>query len=288
MISPNLRKIVLGFQKKEITEHEIYKKLAEKTRGNNAKVLKTISEDELSHYNEWMKYTQEEVHPNNLSVLKYLIFSKIFGLTFVMKILEGGEEKAQEAYQKISSELPEATQRVLDEHRHENLLIEQIDEARLNYLGSIVQGLNDALIELAGELAGFTFALQNPQLIGFAGLIAGIAQFLSGSASEIEIYLSQKTEENKQALKASFHEGIIYMITVLLLITPYFISTNYYIPLSVTAITAFLIILLFTYYVSVVRSLSLKRMFFSIVTITVGVGAVAFLIGWIAKMALNL
>ena len=201
-----------------------------------------------------MKYTKEEVHPDNLSVLKYLILAKIFGLTFVMKILEGGEEKAQEAYHMVSPELPEATQHVLDEHRHETLLIEQIDDARLNYIGSIVQGLNDALIELAGELAGFTFAFQNPQLIGFAGLIAGIAQFLSGSASEIEIYLSQKTEENKRALKASFHEGTIYMLTVLLLITPYFISTSYYIPLSVTGISAFVIIflLMFVLFLSII------------------------------------
>jgi VIT1/CCC1 family predicted Fe2+/Mn2+ transporter len=288
MISEDLERTILEFQRKEITEHEVYRKLAEKTRGKNAEVLKRISNDELHHYNDWKKYTQQEVHPDRLAVLKYSILSTIFGLTFVMKIMEGGEEKAQEAYNRISSELPEATQLVLDEHEHETLLIEMIDEKRLDYISSMVQGLNDALIELAGELAGFTFALQNPRLIGFAGLIAGIAQFLSSSASEIEIYLSRKTEENRRALKASFHEGTVYMLTVLLLIIPYFISTSYHMPLLVTVASAFLIILFFTYYVSVVKSLSLKRMFFTIVTITLGVGGVAFLIGWIAKTVLNL
>lgn len=52
------------------------------------------------------EYTQIEVHPDRLSILKYLIFSAIFGLTFVMKIMEGGEEKAQETYNKISGEIP--------------------------------------------------------------------------------------------------------------------------------------------------------------------------------------
>ncbi len=288
MSNQNLKKVILEFQKKEITEHAVYEKLAEKSKGQNAEVLKRMSDEELRHYNDWKKYTETEVRPDRLSVLKYMILSIIFGLTFVMKIMEGREEKAQEAYNKISSALPEATQRVQDEHKHEKLLIDMIDEKRLDYVSSMVQGLNDALIELAGELAGFTFALQNPRLIGFAGLIAGIAQFLSSSASEIEIYLSRKTDKNRRALKSSFQEGIVYMLTVLLLIIPYFTSTSYYMPLLVTVTSAFLIILFFTYYVSVVKDLSLKRMFLTIVTVTLGVGGVAFLIGWIANIVLNL
>lgn len=40
-----------------------------------------------------------------------------------------------------------------------------LDEERLQYVGSMVLGLNDALVELTGSLAGFTFALQNTRLI---------------------------------------------------------------------------------------------------------------------------
>jgi len=177
-----------------------------------------------------------------------------------MKIMEGGEEKAQETYNKISGEIREANEIFQDEIKHENLLIAMIDEKRLNYISSMVQGLNDALIELAGELAGFTFALQNTQLIGFAGLIAGIAQFLSSS----------------------------YVFTVLILIIPYFISTSYSAALLVTILMTFVIIIFFTFYVSVVKSLSLRKMFSTMIFITLGVGAISFLIGWIAKVVLNL
>jgi hypothetical protein len=52
-----------------------------------------------------------------------------------------------------------------------------IDEKRLDYISLMIQGLNDALIELFGELAGFIFALKNPTLIGFAGLISGLLTF---------------------------------------------------------------------------------------------------------------
>ena len=47
-----------------------------------------------------------------------------------------------------------------------------LDEERLRYIGSVVLGLNDALIELTGALAGLTLALQNTQLNLLLGLRA--------------------------------------------------------------------------------------------------------------------
>ena len=144
MLSQNVMKIVLEFQKTEITEHVVYGKLAERSKGKNAEILKTISNDELRHYNEWKKYTQTEVNPDKVSASKYLIFSVVFRVMFVMKIMERGEEEAQEAYNQISGELPEAKELIQDETKHERSLIDMIDEKRLDYIGSVVQGLNDA------------------------------------------------------------------------------------------------------------------------------------------------
>jgi len=225
VLNSKLKAKLIEIQEKEITEHAVYKTLSEMAKGKNSEILKQISEDELRHYNEWKNYTQIEIRANRLSVLKYLIISKIFGLMFMMKLIEGNEEQAQASYSKVLEELPEAKQILAEEVEHEKLLIEMIDEKRLKYLSSIISGLNDALIELAGELAGFTFALQNTSLIGFAGLIAGIAQFLSSSASEMELYLTERTVENKEAIRKSFFEGSIYLITVFFLITP-FLSTK--------------------------------------------------------------
>jgi len=142
-MAPNsdLKNKLVKIQEKEITEYTIYKKVSERTTGNNSKILKQISQDELRHYNEWKRYTQTEVHPNKLSVFKYLIISKIFGLMFMMKLLEGNEEKAQKNYSKISQEFPEAKQILTDEIKHEKLLIEMIDEKKaqlfkFNYIRS--------------------------------------------------------------------------------------------------------------------------------------------------------
>lgn len=62
-----------------------------------------------------------------------------------------------------------------------------IKEEKIGYVGSMVLGLNDALVELTGVLAGLTFTLQNTRLIGTAGLITGVAAALSMASSE---YLS--------------------------------------------------------------------------------------------------
>ena len=59
------------------------------------------------------------------------------------------------------------------------------------YLGSIVLGLNDALVELTGALAGLTLALQDSRIIAMTGLITGFAASLSMAGSE---YLSTKAE----------------------------------------------------------------------------------------------
>lgn len=287
-IDSHLKSELINIQRKEITEHIIYKNLSEKTTGNNSKVLTEISDDELTHYNQWKEYTKTEVKPSEFTVIKYLIIAKVFGLMFMMKLLEENEEKTQINYQKIIKAFPKAKQIITDEERHEKLLIEMIDEKRLKYMSSIVSGLNDAMIELAGELAGFTFALQNPTLIGFAGIIAGIAQFLSSSASEIELFLTERTVENREAIKKSFLEGSIYLVTVFFLITPFFLVENPFVSMGISAFNSLIIIILFTYYVSIVKELSLKKMFSITLLLTLGIGAISFIIGWIVKTVLNL
>lgn len=88
----------------------------------------------------------------------------------------------------------------------------------------MVLGLNDALVELTGVLAGLTLALQNTRLVAMTGFITGIAASLSMSASE---YLSAKSEEGPQdPLKASIYTGSAYVLTVLFLIFPYLLFTN--------------------------------------------------------------
>ena len=95
--------IILVAQRNEITEHFIYERLARSVKeSNNREVLKRISNDELRHYNFWREYTHRDLKPDKLKIWKYFLISKIFGITFGIKLMERGEERAKTIYEKIS------------------------------------------------------------------------------------------------------------------------------------------------------------------------------------------
>jgi VIT1/CCC1 family predicted Fe2+/Mn2+ transporter len=278
---------ILVFQKNEITEHHIYLGLARSHRNrSNKKVLEGIADDEFRHYRLWKKFTCVDVSPNFFKVWRFLVLSRIFGITFCIKLMEGGEEGAQVKYGNFASRVHEAGRIMDDEAKHEKKLIAMIDEERLKYIGSVVLGLNDALVELTGTLAGLTFALQNAKLIGTAGLITGIAASLSMAASE---YLSTKTEGGgKDPLKASIYTGITYTGAVLVLVLPYLLLQDYFVSLAVMFLGAVSLIFVFTYYFSVVREVSFRERFLEMVGICLGVSAISFLIGLCVRAFLGI
>ena len=277
-----IREKLLESQKNEITEYRIYTKLAENLdHVENREILKKVGREEKEHYDFWKGYTGEDVEPSRLKIWFYLILSKIFGLSFGIKLMELGEESAQETYEKISEQIPEAKSIVEDEDEHEDELLRMLDEERLDYVGSVVRGLNDALVELTGALAGLTFVLAKTDLIALTGLITGIAASLSMGGSE---YLGSKSEEgSKDPRKASIYTGLSYIITVVFLIFPYFLLSNVYLSLMFMVINAVIVIIVFSFYMSVVQELSFKSRFMEMAGISLGIAALTFVIGFIIR-----
>mgnify|MGYP001036219971 CR=1 FL=1 len=149
----------------------------------------------------------------------------------------------------------------------------------------MVLGLNDALVELTGTLAGLTLVLQNTRLIAMAGLITGVAASLSMAASE---YLSTKSEEDaKNPFKASVYTGFAYVLTVLFLIFPYLLLTNFYFCLGFTILNAIIVIFIFTFYISVAKDLSFTNRFLEMALISLGIAALTFGIGFLIRIFLN-
>lgn len=274
----DIRPDLLTSQRNEITEHLIYLKLAERQKDRRNRVtLQKIGKEELNHYEFWKKYTGRDVKPNRLKIWFYLNVSRLFGLTFGIKLMELGEENAQINYQKIEEIIPEARKIIIDEDSHERALIQIIEEEKLSYVGSIVLGLNDALVELTGTLAGLSFALQNTRLIAVVGLITGIAASLSMAASE---YLSKKTEgEHSRAFRSSLYTGAAYIATVFLLVLPFFLIPQYQIALAGTLLIGLLIILVFNFYIAVAMDYSFVKRFFEMAAISIGVALFSFIVG---------
>jgi len=282
-ISPEVRQQLIFAQREEITEYHIYSKLAEQTKDpENQKILMQIAADELKHYKLWSAYTNKEVSPSFWEIKKYYWISRIFGLTFGLKLMEKGEEKAQINYDLIAEEVPEAKEVSEDENKHEKELLGLIEEEHLKYMGSIVLGLNDALVEILGTLAGLTFALQNTKLVALAGIITGIAGALSMSSSE---YLSNKAEGKEDlAIKSSVFTGIAYVIAVVFLVAPFLIFTSPFVALLAALFDSILIVFLFTYYISVANDQPFRKRFLEMVILSTVVGIISFGLGYLVRI----
>jgi VIT1/CCC1 family predicted Fe2+/Mn2+ transporter len=285
-LNEQLRQQLRIFQRNEITEHHIYTKLASMVGpSENRQILEQIAADELRHYRAWSKYTQKEVAPATFKIWMYYWISRVLGITFGIKLMEKGEEQAESNYAHLLQRVEEAEAFLRDEDKHEAALIGLLDEERLRYVGSIVLGLNDALVELTGALAGLTLALQDTRLIALSGTITGIAAALSMGASE---YLSTKSEETaKEPLKASIYTGVAYIATVLILILPYLFLDNFYICLAWALTAAVLIIALFNYYISVVKDEPFKKRFLEMAGVSLGVAGLSFLVGYVVRTVLG-
>ncbi len=284
----DIQKKIIKAQKNEISEFNVYKKISGLSSGKNRDVLKRISKDEFEHYKRWQKITGKDIKASKIKVFFYTFICRVFGLTFGLKLMEAGEKSAQNIYKEIAEYIPETKDIIDDEDRHERELLNMLDEERLNYIGSVVLGLNDALVELTGALAGLSFALQNTRLIAVTAFITGIAASFSMAASE---YLSTKTESvneressAKNPVKASVYTGIAYVITVLLLILPYLFFSNYLVCLMISIGIAIFIIFFFNYYISVAKDITFKDRFFEMLFLSMGIAILSFGVGVLIRI----
>lgn len=287
-ISEKSMAILKKCQQNEVDEHRIYLNMARSVKSESErKTLQIIAECELAHAEKWQKYTGTSPKPNALKVFYYTFLSRVFGYTFALKLMENGENSANDVYAALSAEIPEAAQIAQEEQEHEEQLIGLLDEERLQYVGSMVLGLNDALVELTGTLAGLSLALQNNRLVALSGLITGISATFSMTASA---YLSAKSENDPKALKSCAYTGIMYLMTVVLLTLPYLVLPPHaYVTSLVTMLlTVTLIIFVFNYYISVAKSLSFKQRFFEMFFISGAVAALSFVVGLLVKAWLGI
>ena len=286
-LSPAALAVIRKMQQSELTESVIYEKIAAFAKGDeNKQTLLRLSREEKAHYLIWKKYTNQEMKPESLKVLKYTMIARTLGFTFAVKLMERGEENAQVEYELLAREVAESTAIRQQEEDHEQALLAMLDEERLQYVGSMVLGLNDALVELTGSLAGFAFALQNTRLVALSGLIVGISATFSMASSE---FLAARSEGRSDALKSCSYTGIAYLLTVIALIAPYLIfPETMFIPALLCMLgMVILIIAGFTYYTSVAQNQPFKSRFLEMALISVGVAVVSFVVGILAKMFLG-
>ena len=286
-LSEKALRLILKMQQNELTESVIYAEIARFAKGEeNKQTLLRLSAEERSHYEIWKTYSGVEMKPQKAKIFKYKWLARILGFTFAVKLMENGEEGAQKEYELLLEEVEESARIRQEEKEHEAALLAMLDEERLQYVGSMVLGMNDALVELTGSLAGFTFAMQNTRLIALSGLIMGISATFSMASSE---FLAAKSEGRNDAFKSCCYTGVAYLLTVALLILPYLLLNNEQYLVALLSMIAIVVLIIagFTYYISVAKGERFKPRFWEMTLISVGVAVVSFVVGILAKKFLG-
>ena len=286
-VTPTALAIIRKMQQSELTESVIYEEISRFAKGEeNKETLLRLAREEKAHYEIWKRYTGIEMYPEKGKVRRYVWLARIFGFTFAVKLMEKGEGNAQNEYEVLANEVEESVTIRQQEEEHETALLAMLDEESLQYVGSMVLGLNDALVELTGSLAGFALAMQNNRLIALSGLIVGISATFSMASSE---FLAARSEGRSDALKSCSYTGTAYLITVVLLILPYLLlgSSQYILALILMLCTVVLIIAGFTYYTSVALDQPFKSRFTEMASISIGVAVLSFFVGILAKRFLG-
>lgn len=282
-VSPAVMKRLLQFQRDEITGSILYQYIAGKQKNEHDKrVLSDIANAEYNHYEVWKEYTGRDVKPRKFKIALFKLISFLLGYTFTIKYMDKAEEAGINGLHSIEKEIPEARAILADEEEHEDRLMDMLDEERLHYVGAMVLGLNDALVELTGTLAGLTFALASTRLVALSGIITGISATLSMAASN---YLAEKADGNANALKSSLYTGVAYVITVVLMVMPYLFLPNslYIAAFGIMLGVVICIILVFNYYLSIAQGLPFLKRFGEMALISLGVAFISFIIGLVAK-----
>jgi vacuolar iron transporter family protein len=282
-----LAKRILKAEQDEIDGAAIYAFMAKKQKRKhpeNAAILSQMSSDEKSHYEMWKALTKKE---RKAHIFWKKVLTSVLGFTFVLKQMEKGEKFGQKEYEALSKSYPQASKMLEDEKKHEGEVEAMLDEERLHYVGSMVLGLNDALVELTGAITGVTFSLQNTRQVALTGIVTGIAATLSMMASN---YLAESAEGHKDALKSSLYTGAAYLVTVALLVLPYLFFPNemYFVAFLIMIAEVILEIAFFNYYISVAQEKPFFKHFLLMVSISLGVAAISYGIGLLAKVCLGI
>lgn len=277
------------FLRHEYLDLVTYRELAKiETAPKFKEILEALTAHEAEDYAFWRELSSvKEIRINPLQLWLLKLMRKALGLTFTAKFLERHERDAVGRYAALAEQAPPELrprlQEILSrETRHEQELIGQIREERVRFLGSIVLGVNDGLIEMTGALVGFAFALRQPMQAGLFGTVTGVAASFSMAASA---YMQARHEEGRDPKRAAAYTGCSYLAIVALLVSPFFLLPNISTALGVMGAVILLLIAGFSGYSAVLFDRDFRRQFTEMAAFSVGVAGLAFLLGsWVRSL----
>lgn len=203
----------------ELFDLSLYKALRGIIGGDSRKVLDELVLVETEHLAFWQKFFDLKLTaldlPRRLKLQGMILVCRLFGATAVHLVLEAIEVHGVRKYLSLwksykGQPLGHALEGILlDEFKHEDVLVTQLTERKINpeKIRNIFLGMNDGLVEILGAVSGFFAAFGDAATVLIAASTTAVAGSLSMGAgiyvavgSEKEV--KQTESDRQQFLKA--------------------------------------------------------------------------------------
>ncbi|MEZ0319455.1 MAG: VIT1/CCC1 family protein [Pyrobaculum sp.] len=273
----------------EYKDYLVYRLLARVERNASRRaVLSALAEEELSHFRFWSRFVS--VSPPwwfRLYAWALAFFRLLMGATFVAKFLERGEADAVRRYKSVEpllsgSDAEELRRIIEDEERHEQALIAQLDETIVKYMGALVLGLADAIIEITGAHAGALGTTNSTVVAGVIGLIVGIGASIAMSSAS---FLQTKHEVGRSPVVAALVTGVGYMVAVVLMSLPYFLTHDIYHAFAASIAVGVVLTFVLTFQAAVYADRDFKFEFLQTVGLLLGTALLTYFVGvWLGSL----
>lgn len=277
------RKEMIGYCESEYKDHLVYLKLsARETDPGRKKILEQLSQQEEKHFLFWKEILDGyNPKPHRFLQIFILILRYVFGITFTVKYMERHEKRMIAIYRSIRPQFDgeagtQLEEMIADEEKHEDYFIGQIDEGVVKYLGFIVLGLADAIIEITGVHAGFLGVTSSTTMAGVAGLIVGFAAAISMATAA---YLQAKQDTERNSFTSAMITGFSYILAVVSLAFPYFLFDSMLVAFIASLIMAMLLTAYFTFFTAVIFERNFGKEFLESTLLTLGTALATYLFG---------
>lgn len=289
----DLHKIAMEECKDELTDYTVYDRLANRGKPVFREAFRKMAIMEMKHYEFWKKYCADKINEIKVSglVVNYALFIRlILGSSFAIKYLEKKERDTIKKYDSISHLIPSGdltafNEMINDEKEHERNLAKEVEGSYLKYISFIVLGLADALVEIAGIHAGSLGIYNSTLITGLAGIIAGAAASIAMASAA---FAQAKQGFEGSAGLSAFYTGFSYFINAVILATPYFLTSDKYVAITVSLTFGILIIAFISYYNSILSDDGFTRDFLQLAGIMLGATAALYILGYVVRIVLHI
>ncbi|ABM81009.1 universally conserved protein [Hyperthermus butylicus DSM 5456] len=270
------------FCRDELYSSMIYRALAEIEKDpHRRKLLEKIAEQEYEHYLFWRKLLGRDCSVGRPRVGLMAAGYRLLGPAFTLRLLERGERETIRKYREMLLHLPGAERAKLeeiirDEKEHERRLLEELEDARIKYLGYVALGLADAIVEITGVHTGFLGATSNTIVAGVAGLVVGFSAAMSMAGAA---YIQAKHSKEENPPVSAIVTGISYILSVVLLALPYFLTKSMLLSFTASILVGITLTGAFTYYSTVIQEKPFTRELAESTALLLGTAAASYAFG---------